>query len=363
MAGEYSKQDADRDAEEIPGENGEGPEELYERLSLTVDRGQEPLRIDKFMMNRVENASRNKIQRAIDAGLVQVNGKAIKSNDKIRPGDQLIFYSENAPEEYDIVPEPLDLDFVYEDNDILVINKKPGMVVHPGSGNYSGTLVNGVAWHLKQQQPELTEHELPRFGLVHRIDKNTSGLLLMAKTEKAAMDLANQFFEHTVYRRYIALVWGDFEEDEGTVTGHIGRHLRFRKIFDCYPDGEHGKEAITHYTVIERFKYVTLVECRLETGRTHQIRVHMQHIGHPLFNDDTYGGDRIVKGTVFTKYKQFVDNCFALCPRHALHAKSLGFIHPRTRQQMMFDSELPADMQAVIEKWRRYSKSRNLDES
>jgi 23S rRNA pseudouridine1911/1915/1917 synthase len=363
MTGDYIPQDDERDAADMPGENGEGSEELYERLSMTVDRGQEPLRIDKFMMNRVENASRNKIQRAIDAGMIQVNGKTIKSNYKIRPGDQIIFYSENAPEEYDIVPEQLDLDIMYEDDDIMVIHKKAGMVVHPGSGNYSGTLVNGVAWHLKQQQPELTEHELPRFGLVHRIDKNTSGLLLMAKTEKAAMDLANQFFEHTVYRRYIALVWGDFEENEGTITGHIGRHQRFRKIFDCYPDGEHGKDAITHYTVIERFKYVTLVECRLETGRTHQIRVHMQHIGHPLFNDDTYGGDRIVKGTVFTKYKQFVDNCFALCPRHALHAKSLGFIHPRTRQPMMFDSELPADMQAVIDKWRRYAKTRTPEDA
>ena len=346
----------------LPEENAEGSEDLYERLSLTVDKGQEPLRIDKFMFNRIENASRNKVQRAIDAGMIQVNGKPIKSNYKIRPGDQIVFYSENAPEEYDIVPEPLDLNIVYEDEDIMVIHKKAGMVVHPGSGNYSGTLVNGVAWHLKQQQPELTETELPRFGMVHRIDKNTSGLLVMAKTEKAAMDLAGQFYDHTVYRRYVALVWGDFEEESGTITGHVGRHQRFRKIFDVYPDGEYGKEAITHYQVMERFRYVTLVECRLETGRTHQIRVHMQHIGHPLFNDDTYGGDRIVKGTVFTKYKQFVDNCFALCPRHALHAKSLGFIHPRTRKEMLFDSEIPADMQAVIDKWRRYSKSRTLDE-
>ncbi len=349
--------------EDIPGgENGDASEELYERLALTVDKGQEPLRIDKFMMNRVENASRNKIQQAIDAGMIQVNGKAIKSNYKIRPGDQIVFYSENAPEDYEIVPEQLPLEIVHEDEDILVIYKQPGMVVHPGSGNYSGTLVNGVAWYLKQQQPQLSEHELPRFGLVHRIDKNTSGLLVMAKTDKAAMDLANQFFEHTVYRRYVALVWGDFEEDEGTITGHVGRHQRFRKIFDVYPDGEYGKEAITHYTVLERFRYVTLVECRLETGRTHQIRVHMQHIGHPLFNDDTYGGDRIVKGTVFTKYKQFVDNCFALCPRHALHAKSLGFIHPRTRQPMMFDSPIPADMEAVVEKWRRYAKHKQLEE-
>jgi len=339
-------------------EGGEGAEELYERLSLTVDKKQEPIRIDKFLMARMENVTRNKIQRAISVGMILVNGKPIKANYKIRPADQIIFYSDNAPEVFDIVPEQMDLDIVYEDNDIIVINKKAGMVVHPGSGNYTGTLVNGMAWYLKQQQPELTEHELPRFGLVHRIDKNTSGLLLLAKTEQAAMDLANQFFDHTVYRRYIALVWGDFEEDEGTITGHVCRHQRLRKIMDVFPDGEHGKEATTHFTVIERFKYVTLVECRLETGRTHQIRVHMKHIGHPLFNDDTYGGDRIVKGTVFTKYKQFVDNCFSICPRHALHAKSLGFIHPKTRKEMRFDSEIPDDMQQVIEKWRRYIKGK-----
>jgi 23S rRNA pseudouridine1911/1915/1917 synthase len=235
------------------------------------------------------------------------------------------------------------------------------MVVHPGCGNYRGTVVNGIAWHLKQQQPHLTEHELPRFGLVHRIDKNTSGLLLLAKTEKASLDLANQFYDHTVDRLYNALVWGDFDEDEGTVTGHVGRHQRFRKIMDVYPDGEHGKEATTHFKVLERFRYVTLVECKLETGRTHQIRVHMQHIGHPLFNDDTYGGDRIVKGTVYSKYKAFVENCFALCPRHALHARTLGFTHPRSRQRIHFSSELPADMEAVIAKWRGYSQHKVLE--
>jgi 23S rRNA pseudouridine1911/1915/1917 synthase len=334
----------------------EGPEEMYERLSITVDKGQEPLRIDKFMFNRMENASRNKIQNAIDAGMITVNGKLIKSNYKIRPGDQIIFFSENAPEEYDIVPENLPLDIVFEDADIMIIHKKAGMVVHPGSGNYTGTLINGVAWHLQQQNPGMTETELPRFGLVHRIDKNTSGLMVLAKTEKAARDLAGQFFDHTVHRRYIALVWGDFDVESGTITGHVGRHQRLRKIYDVYPDGEMGKEAITHFKVLERFGYVTLVECRLETGRTHQIRVHMQHIGHPLFNDETYGGNRIVKGTVFTKYKQFVENCFELCPRHALHAKELGFIHPRTRQPVLFDSNLPKDMMAVIEKWKRYSK-------
>jgi 23S rRNA pseudouridine1911/1915/1917 synthase len=335
----------------------EASEELFERLSITVDKGQEPLRIDKFLQARMQGGSRNKIQRAIEQGMVQVNGKTIKANYKIKPADQIIYFSENTPEEFEIVPEKMDIDFVFEDDDIMVINKPAGMVVHPGSGNYSGTLVNGIAWHLKQQQPNLTENQLPRFGLVHRIDKNTSGLLLMAKNDKASMDLSNQFFEHTVERRYHALVWGDFEEDSGTITGHVGRHQRFRKIMDVYPDGEYGKEAITHFTVIERFKYVTLVECKLETGRTHQIRVHMQHVGHPLFNDDNYGGDKIVKGTIFGKYKQFVDNCFDTCKRQALHAKTLGFIHPRTRKNIHFSSELAEDMKTVIEKWRGYVKS------
>jgi 23S rRNA pseudouridine1911/1915/1917 synthase len=349
--------------EEFDGqlESGDGTEELYERMSITVDRGQEPLRIDKFLQNRMENATRNKIQQAIDRGLVMVNGNAVKSNYKIKPGDQVIYYSESTTESFEVVPEQLELDIRYEDADVLVIDKKAGMVVHPGCGNYRGTLVNGIAWYLKQQQPELTEHELPRFGLVHRIDKNTSGLLLLAKTEKASLDLANQFYDHTVDRKYVALVWGDFEENEGTITGHVGRHQRFRKIMDVYPDGEHGKEAITHFTVLERFKYVTLVECRLETGRTHQIRAHMQHIGHPLFNDDTYGGDRIVKGTVYSKYKTFVENCFSLCPRHALHAQTLGFTHPRSRQRLLFTSEIPSDMQAVIAKWRAYVNSRVLE--
>jgi 23S rRNA pseudouridine1911/1915/1917 synthase len=346
------------EAEDIgQDESAEGSEVLFERLAIHVDKGQEPLRIDKFLQARMQGGSRNKIQRAIEQGMVQVNGKTIKANYKIKPADQIIYFSENTPEEFEIVPEKMDIDFVFEDDDIMVINKPAGMVVHPGSGNYNGTLVNGIAWHLKQQQPNLTENQLPRFGLVHRIDKNTSGLLLMAKNDKASMDLSNQFFEHTVERRYHALVWGDFEEDSGTITGHVGRHQRFRKIMDVYPDGEHGKEAITHFTVLERFKYVTLVECKLETGRTHQIRVHMQHVGHPLFNDDTYGGDKIVKGTIFGKYKQFVDNCFETCKRQALHAKTLGFVHPRTRKNIHFSSDLPEDIKTVIEKWRGYVKS------
>lgn len=351
--------------EEPEIENGsqEESDELYERLSIIVDKGQEPLRIDKFLQQRIVKATRNKIQKAIELGHVLVNEKPIKANYKIKPGDAIIAYSENAgPESTDVVPEKMDLNIVFEDNDVMVIDKPAGLVVHPGSGNYSGTLLNGVAWHLKQQQPDLDENALPRFGMVHRIDKNTSGLLVLAKSDKAAIDLAKQFFDHTVDRKYVALVWGNFEEDEGTITGHVGRHIKFRKIMDVYPDGEHGKEAITHYRVLERFNYVTLVECRLETGRTHQIRVHMQHIGHSLFNDDTYGGDRILKGTIFTKYKQFVDNCFEICPRHALHARTLGFTHPRSRKRLEFSSEIPKDMQAVIEKWRRYSTALNVRE-
>ena len=333
-------------------------EELFERETIICAKKQEPLRIDKFLMNRIEGATRNKIQQAIEAERVLVNDKPIKSNYKIRPDDKIIIYQSHLPESSEIVPENIPFTIVYEDDDIMVVNKEPGMVVHPGSGNPGGTLVNAVAYYLKQQNPDIDETDLNRFGLVHRIDKNTSGLLVMAKTPKAMTHLAKQFFDHTVHRRYVALVWGDFEEEEGTVVAHVGRHQRFRKLFTAYPDGDYGKDAITHYKVLEKFNYVTLVECRLETGRTHQIRVHMQYIGHPLFNDETYGGDRIVKGTVFTKYKQFVENCFAICPRHALHAQQLGFTHPTTGKPMHFESELPADINAVIEKWRRYSKSR-----
>ena len=341
--------------EELPEES----EELFERLTIVCAKGQEPLRIDKFLMNRIEGATRNKIQQAIEAERVLVNEKPIKSNYKIRPEDKIVIYQTHLPESNVIVPENIPFKIVYEDDDVMVIDKEPGMVVHPGSGNPGGTLVNAVAWYLKQQNPDIKEEDLSRFGLVHRIDKNTSGLLVMAKTPKAMTHLAKQFFDHTVHRRYVALVWGDFENEEGTIEGHVGRHQRFRKLFTVYPDGELGKEAITHYKVLEKFNYVTLLECRLETGRTHQIRVHMQHIGHPLFNDITYGGDRIVKGTVFTKYKQFVDNCFALCQRHALHAQQLGFIHPATGKKIYFESPLPEDMSAVIDKWRKYSVGRN----
>lgn len=329
-------------------------EELYEKLVLIIDKGQEPLRIDKFLMSRIEGATRNKIQQAIDNEMVLVNEKTVKNNYKVKPFDKITVFDNRSPESSDIVPEDIPLNIEYEDDSVLIINKPAGMVVHPGSGNPNGTLVNGVAYYLQQQNPELDENALARFGMVHRIDKNTSGLLVIAKDQKSMSDLAKQFFNHTVHRRYIALVWGDVEKDEGTVIAHVGRHQRFRKLFTAYPDGDHGKEAITHYKVLERYNYVTLIECRLETGRTHQIRVHMQLIGHPLFNDDFYGGDRIVKGTVFTKYKQFVENCFALCTRQALHAKELGFIHPVTRKPVHFESEIPDDMKAVIEKWKKY---------
>lgn len=342
-----------KEIQDIEEESSES-EELYEKLLITISKGQEPLRIDKFLMTRIEGATRNKIQQGIDNEMVLVNDKPVKSNYRVRPDDRIVVFDNRSPESSDIIPQDIPLNIHYEDDDILLINKPAGMVVHPGSGNPDGTLVNGVAYYLKKQNPDLDESELSRFGLVHRIDKNTTGLLVMAKSAKAMSDLARQFFNHTVHRRYIALVWGDVEKDEGTIIAHVGRHQRFRKLFTAYPEGDFGKDAITHYKVLERYNYVTLIECRLETGRTHQIRVHMQLIGHPLFNDDFYGGDRIVKGTVFTKYKQFVDNCFALCKRQALHAKELGFIHPKTLKPMHFESDIPEDMAAVIEKWKKY---------
>jgi 23S rRNA pseudouridine1911/1915/1917 synthase len=343
-----------------PEEQGESSEELYERLSLVVDKGQEPMRLDKFLVARIEGASRNKVQQAIETGRVLINGRQVNANHKIKPGEEIIVYSDKEMQGEEIIPEEIPLNIVYEDEDILIINKPAGLVVHPASGNPHGTLINGVAWYLQQQNSSINASNLPRFGLVHRIDKNTSGLMVLAKTEKAVSSLAKEFFAHTITRHYIALVWGDVEQDEGTVRAHIGRHQRFRKIFDAYPDGDYGKEAITHYKVLERLGYVTIIQCELETGRTHQIRVHMKHIGHPLFNDELYGGDKIVKGTVFSKYKQFVENCFAICPRHALHAKTIGFTHPRTRQPVVFNSELPEDMQALFEKWRGYANTKMM---
>jgi 23S rRNA pseudouridine1911/1915/1917 synthase len=338
-------------------------ESLFEKMSITIDKGQEPLRIDKFLMARIEGATRNKIQQSIENELVLVNEKPIKSNYKIKPEDRIIIYDTKNQETSDIIPQNIPLNIVYEDEDLFIINKPVGMVAHPGSGNPDQTLINAAAYHLKTQNPNIDDSVLPRYGLVHRIDKNTSGLMVMAKTQKAMSELAKQFFDHSVHRRYVALVWGNFDEDEGTIVAHVGRHQRFRKLFTAYPDGDFGKDAITHYKVLERFNYVTLVECRLETGRTHQIRVHMQYIGHPLFNDDFYGGDRIVKGTVYTKYKQFVDNCFQICSRQALHAKELGFVHPITKEKKIFESNLPADMEELILKWRKYSQFKNADES
>ena len=335
-------------------DTNENNDDLYERFNLTVDKGQEPLRIDKFLISRIERATRNKLQQAINTGMVLVNGKEVRSNYKVRPSYEIIIYSDMDPEQTEVLAENIPLNIVYEDESIMVINKPVGMVVHPGSGNYSGTLLNGVAWYLRQQNPSVSEEVLPRFGLVHRIDKNTSGLLVLAKNDHAMRTLAKQFFDHTVKRQYVALVWGDVQDDEGIINASVGRHLRFRKLFAAYPEGDHGKEAITHYNVLERLGYVTLVQCVLETGRTHQIRVHMKHIGHPLFTDDFYGGERIVKGTVYTKYKHFVDNCFAICPRQALHAKTLGFTHPETGQELFFDTKLADDMVQLIEKWRKY---------
>lgn len=330
-----------------------GEQDLYEHLRIVVDKGQSLLRLDKFLMIRIENASRNRIQNSIEAGNVVVNDKPAKASYKVKPFDVISVVLPHPPRDTEVYPEDIPLDFVYEDNDIILVNKPAGMVVHPGFNNYSGTLVNALVFHFNQL-PQLPGNE-GRPGLVHRIDKDTSGLLLISKNEKAITHLAKQFFDHTISRRYVALVWGDVAED-GTVEGYIGRSTKDRKIMAVYDDPEKGKWSVTHYRVLERFNYVTLIECQLETGRTHQIRAHMKHIGHPLFNDSTYGGNRILKGTVFSKYKQFVENCFEILPRQALHAKSLGFVHPVSREYMSFDSEIPSDIASVTEKWRNYVK-------
>ena len=332
-------------------ETDEDQDDLYEHHKFTAAEGQEPLRVDKFLMNFIENATRNKIQQAIKAGNVLVNGAVVKSNHKVKPFDIVRVVLAHPPHENLLVAEDIPLNIIYEDNEVLVVNKPAGMVVHPGHGNYSGTLVNGLIYHIEN----LPSNSNERPGLVHRIDKDTSGLLVVAKTEFAMSHLANQFFDRTTERMYYALVWGNVEQEEGTVEGHIGRSLKNRLQMSVFPDGEFGKPAITHYKVLERFSYVTLVQCKLETGRTHQIRAHFKHIGHTLFNDERYGGDAILKGTTFTKYKQFVDNCFKLLPRQALHAKTLGFIHPITKKKLQFNSELPEDMQLAIEKWRSYT--------
>lgn len=335
-------------------------DELFEHFNLVVDKGQSLLRIDKFLTNRMEGSSRNRIQSAADAGSILVNGVAVKSSYKIKPLDQISIVMPYPRREVEIIAEDIPLVIPYEDDDLLIVDKPPGLVVHPGHGNYSGTLVNALTFHLRDL-PLFQEGDM-RAGLVHRIDKNTSGLLVVAKNERSHMKLAKQFFDHTIERRYVALVWGNFEQDEGTVTGNIGRSVRDRLKMCVFADGSDGKHAVTHYKVIKRYGYVTLIECRLETGRTHQIRVHMEYLGHPMFNDERYGGDRILKGTTFTKYKQFIENCFALMPRQALHARSLGFTHPSTGEQIYFESPLPDDFAAVLAKWDTYTAGREMIE-
>ncbi len=339
----------------IPGEHEDedpGEAELFEHYSFQAASGQEPLRIDKYLMNLIRNATRNKIQQAARDGNIRVNEQVVKQNYRVKSGDVVRVLFEHPPYEHLIKPEAIPLTIVYEDDSLLVIDKPAGMVVHPGHGNYSGTLVNALAYHLG----DMPMNSDNRPGLVHRIDKDTTGLLVIAKTHQAMAHLARQFFEKTTEREYIALVWGNVEEDKGSIEGAIGRNPKNRLQMQVFPDGEQGKEAKTNYEVLERFRYVTLVSCRLETGRTHQIRVHMKYLGHPLFNDARYGGERILKGTTFTKYKQFVDNAFALLPRQALHAHTLGFTHPVSGEWMAFRADLPPDMTSCIEKWRHYTR-------
>jgi 23S rRNA pseudouridine1911/1915/1917 synthase len=330
--------------------------ELFEHYRFVADKGQHLLRIDKFLVNKIENASRNKIQGAAEAGNIIVNGQPVKSNYKIKPGDTVSVVMAYPPHDFELIPQEIPLNIVFEDDHVIVLNKQAGLVVHPGFGNFDGTLVNGLAWHLKDL-PLFSSGDV-RPGLVHRLDKDTSGIMVIAKTEHAMNRLAKQFFDRTTERTYIALAWGDMKNDEGTITGNIGRSLKNRKKQTVFPEGDHGKTAVTHYKVIERLGYVNLISCKLETGRTHQIRAHLESIKHPLFNDAVYGGDKILRGTRFTKYKQFVQNCFSVLQRHALHAKSLAFEHPHTKEYLKFDSQLPDDMAGVIEKWRKYTANR-----
>lgn len=337
------------------GPQQEDSDNLYEHYRFVAEKGQQPLRVDKFLMNYIEKATRNKIQKAANSGNIFVNDTAVKSNYKVKPFDVVTVMFPHPPYEFLLVPEDIPINIVYEDDDVLVVNKEAGMVVHPGHGNYSGTLINALTFHFEN----LPKNSSDRPGLVHRIDKDTSGLLVVAKTEEAMTHLAAQFFNKTTERTYLALVWGNIDEDQGTVEGHIGRHPKNRlqnTVFLGEEAEEKGKPAVTHWKVVERLGYVTLVSCRLETGRTHQIRVHMKHIGHTLFNDERYGGDKILKGTTFSKYKQFVDNCFKILPRQALHAQTLGFEHPKTGEFMRFQAELPEDMSSCITKWRDYAK-------
>ena len=334
----------------------DNPAELYEHFRVVVDKGQSQVRVDKYLFERLVNSSRNRIQKAADAGLIMANGKPVKSSYKVKPCDVLTVMMDRPRYDNDIIPEDIPLDIVYEDNDLMVVNKPAGLVVHPGCGNYHGTLVNAIAWHLKDN-PKYDPND-PQVGLVHRIDKDTSGLLVVAKTPDAKTHLGLQFYNKTTKRKYNALVWGVVENNEGTIEGNIGRNPKDRMQMAVLSDPAQGKHAVTHYRVLERLGYVTLVECVLETGRTHQIRVHMKHIGHTLFNDERYGGNEILTGTHFSKYKQFVNNCFETCPRQALHAMTLGFVHPRTGEEMFFTSPLPEDMTNLIDKWRNYISNR-----
>ncbi len=333
--------------------------ELFEHFRFTADPGQAPLRIDKFLQNKLESTSRSRIQSAANAGNILSNGIPVKPNYRVKPGDLITVVLPHPPRKIELIPEDIPLDIVFEDEDVIVVNKRAGLVVHPGYGNYTGTLVNALMYHLRDNPLFHSGEERP--GLVHRIDKNTSGLLVVAKNELALNKLASQFFHKTSKRTYSALVWGDMKEEEGTIIGNIGRNPKNRKQMHVFPDGEQGKEAVTHYSVLERLGYVNLVECRLETGRTHQIRVHMQYKSHPLFNDPEYGGDRIIRGTTFTKYRQFVQNCFDLLPGQALHARTLGFVHPSSGEAMLFDAPLPEGFSTVLEKWRTYIQGRRDD--
>jgi len=355
-----SQKDSLIDPNDELDESSEEQSELYEHFNFKVDKGQAMIRIDKYLSDKIHQVSRNRIQSAADADNILVNGKAVKSSYKVKPLDSISIVMAYPPRDTDIKPENIPLNILFEDDDLIVIDKKAGMVVHPAHGNFSGTLVNALMYHLRDI-PMFSSGEV-RPGLVHRIDKNTSGILVIAKSEIAMNRLAKQFFDRTSSRLYTALVWGNMETDEGTVTGHIGRSIRDRKKMQVFPNGDQGKHAVTHWKVLERLGYVNLVECKLETGRTHQIRAHFEYIKHPLFNDDRYGGNIIVKGTVFTKYRQFVENCFEICPRHALHARSLGFKHPTTGKEMYFESELPNDMKKVVEKWRNYVSGREIEE-
>jgi 23S rRNA pseudouridine1911/1915/1917 synthase len=333
----------------------EDQEELYIHHKFIAEGGQKPIRVDKFLTNFLPHTSRSKVQKATDANCVQVNGKTVKSNFKVRPGDEVTVVLHYPPRNPEIVAENIPLDIIFRDDHVIVLNKAAGMVVHPGVGNHTGTLVNALAY-LFDELPKGTGEDRP--GLVHRLDKDTSGVMVIASNEYAMSHLAKQFFDRTTDRQYIAVVWGDLKESRGTITGHIGRSAKDRKVMAVFEDGSYGKYAVTHYEVLERFGYVTVVACKLETGRTHQIRAHFKHIGHPLFNDADYGGDRILKGTTHARYKQFIANCFERCPRQALHAKTLAFDHPKTGERMVFDSQLPADMQGILEKFRSYTLGR-----